>query len=225
MAPAFIAKGTINADVTGTINPSYPGGIVAGDLLFLLAMNNQLGGSIGTINTPAGWTLSNSGSFQNSGLNNVGTASLFYKLATGAEAGSVAVSRTGDTGGTYSFTAQIYQYRGTNAVPEFPATVKQDGAGSLTVTWDAIAGINGNERTLAAFVGQQTSSPPDTPTGYVESATDSVSAGPIEVTLECNSKENVSSDGLVTASGGSTTGWITFHVCLLNPLGRSFIVN
>ncbi len=226
-APSFIAKGTVSSGSGASVTPAYPGGIVVGDVLFLLAVSNQLGGSIGSIDGISGWTLYDGGTYKNSLSQIVGSCGLFYKIASGAEVGTVTVTRGGDTGGATSFAAQIYQYRGGSlgASIEVGGSMNNTGDGNSTITWNAIT-VGGNERTLVALLAQQIDSSPGAPAGYSSDAVDTISAGSIAVDLDCNSYEDVGSDGAVTVGSGTSNGWVTFHLSLFSPsTGRSFIIN
>lgn len=223
-APTFIAKGTVSSGTGAGVTPTYPGSILAGDLLFLVAMSNQLGGSIGSIDGISGWAVQDAGFFKDNSPVNVGQAALFVKVAAGGESGTVSVTRTGDTGSTYSFVAQIYQFRGVPSAVIESEVINNTGDGNSTVTWSAVT-VGGNARTLVAFGAFQVDTSPGTPSGYTASAQDSVSTGSISVQLDCFTKVNVGADGVVTVGSGPSTGWVTFHVSLLAPAGRVFIFN
>jgi len=62
----------------------------------------------------------------------------------------------------------------------------------------------------------QTSSDPPTPTGYTSSSTDTVDTGVIQFAIELNTKEDVIIGSSVTTTGGSSNGWITFHISIYN---------
>ena len=221
-APIFISKGTYDFSDTGTINPTYPAGIQSGDILFILAFSQQEGVTIGSITTPSDFTNLSGGGISNSNPDPIGGFQVFYKIATGSEAGTVSVSRTGSTGGSTLFIAQIYQFRGTIIAiePDYTPTV----GSSSTITWGTIA-LTGNERTLLAFCAQNDDSGVGAPSGgYIQEANDDVPSIPSgQLTLSV--LENVSSDGAVTNGDGSAAGWGTLHVAIFNVKGRSFIVN
>ena len=92
----------------------------------------------------------------------------------------------------------------------------QSGTASGTDTYAVTVG--GSERTLIAFVANEAD--PGVPSGYTGSFTDNYTG----IYLECNTKENVSSDGSVTDGGGSVA-WASFHISIRNGSTRSFIVN
>lgn len=207
-APSFDDKGSVGTSDSSTdVTASPPTGAV-GDLLLMLAMSQQGGGSI---NTPSGYTLVDAGNFNTSAPAAAGTAGVWYRIVDGTEA-SFTLTRTGSTG---SFCVQFYLFSaGTNVTIESEAT-KSDGDGNSTITYSTVT-VNGSRRTLIALIAQLDSSNPGTPSGYVESASDTVDAGPIQIALECNTKEDVTSDGSVTSTGGSGNGWITFHLAIYN---------
>ena len=213
-APVFVSKGTWSYSDTTTVTPNV-GTFAAGDLLFLFAMNDQEGGSIGTIQTPSGWTLVNSGDYNDDNPTQVGNGKVFSRVADGSET-FVTVTRTGDTGTGHGFAAQIYAFRGDAYITVEASSVKTDGNGAATATWPAVT-VGGPKRTLLAFIGKSASLRPLTPTGYTESSSDSVTEG-YQWCLELNTKEDVTSDGAVTASAGTfaADGWLTFHVSIYN---------
>jgi len=213
VAPEYIGKGDVDGNTTAEIYPEYPAsGVLEGDSFIMLAVSDQLGVTIGTINTPTGWTQEAIGGFNNSAVAAVGIGAVFYREADGTENGGfVTLQRTGDTGGSTTFTAIIYHYRGDNVVVE-DAVVKTNGNGNTTITFDAVT-VGGSHRTLLAMVGQKDSISIGTPTGYTARATDSDG---LNMTLDLKDYEDVSSDGSVTTTGGRTDGWISFHVSIYN---------
>jgi hypothetical protein len=210
-APAFISKGTKDEGNGASVTPTYPGGIQAGDKIYVMALNIQ--GTVGTI--------SYAGTLVSEEVFAWGTAALFYNTATGSESGTITVNRSGSTGGIGDFfMAQIYVIRGDGSFLTIEDSDPNNGA-SGTVTWDALT-VAGNERTLLA-VADYNGSGVAAPSGYTTDATDG-SIGISGSTLILNTQEDVSSDGSVTSS--STGDWATWHVSVYN-LGRprSFIVN
>jgi len=214
-APVFVSGGSVGYGTGASITVDYPVTIQANDMLILFVMSNQLGGSIGSINGISGWTLIDGGNYYNSTPALVGQAAVFYRVATGAESGSVTATRTGDTGDPYSFSGKIVQYRGTANIAIESAATKTDGNGATTITWDSTT-VSGVKRTLAAIVGMQSSSVPSTPSGYTQSTIDTVDTGTLQFAIGCNTKEDVVTGTGVTAPGGNSNGWITFHISIYN---------
>ena len=217
MIPGFIAKGTYSEVTGATATPAYPGSIVANDLLLMMAVTDQAGATVGSISTPAGWTLLKSQIIRNSSFTIVGEAKLFYKRATGAEAGTVNVARSGSTGGSNYLGAQIYQMRASN--PAFDGTPITNADSTGTVTWSD-ATVTGNARTLLAFSAQVNAQNIGTPAGYTNNATDGT-----QLNLNLHTLEDVTAGPSVTATNGHAEGWATFHFALFNLGARSFIVN
>lgn len=217
-APTFQAKGTAASGTGSSISPSYMGSISANDIIIMKVFSY----GIGTITPHASWTPLNFVYLPFSPSPPTMVARWYGKIATGSESGSESVSRSGHSGAGLFF-AQMYQFRGTANL-----TIEDhDSTGGLgsTITFNATT-VNSTERTLAAFVINYNGSDPGVPTGYSSSATDSVSGSYFEL----NTKSNVSSDGSVTISGGSSNGWMTLHMSLYNNdpssiVSRSFIVN
>ena len=216
-APSVISKGTASAGTATSVTPSYPASPQANDIIFILAISHQPNG-IGVIDLPSGFTEAAQGTYQNSSLVDQGRAALFWKRAIGGESGTVTISRTGDTGLTDTcFFAQMYLVRGavTSGDPWDDITARY-GPGNATVTWDAVT-VSGSERTLLAPVAQaDNASTVDPPSGYSGLATDTTATG-TDAELRLLYKENVSSDGQVTATGGETEGWATFHISVKPP--------
>lgn len=215
--PEFIEKGTYNEGTGATATPAYPGSIVAGDLLVMMAVSDQAGGTVGNISTPAGWTFLKSQIIRNGSFTIVGEARLFYKRATGAEAGTVNVTRSGSNGGSYYFGAQIYQVSSNNIAFDGSPISYADSTG--TVTW-SVAQVSANARTLLAFSAQLDVQNIGTPAGYTNDASDGT-----QLNLNLHTLEDVDDGPLVTASNGHADGWATFHVAVFNVGARSFIVN
>lgn len=210
-APLFIDKSTAASGNGATINQNYMGTILAGDLLVVVGLSYQeSGGVIGdvVVDTP-GWSEAGGQSFRNSTPINVGTFKAYTKIAVGGETGSITLSRTGSTGGSTIFYTQMYRFRGTNLqVEDFDWNILGDG--NATVTYNAVT-VGGAERTLIALCGQ-IGAQPSTASGYTNKATDE--SGGVVVDLRCDVKEDVASDGSVTASGGNNAGWATIHISI-----------
>lgn len=201
-APTYEGKGAVGSGTGSSITFTYPT-VTANDMLFLHVMSYGLG----TITVDASWT--SLGSLVQPTSSPVFVSKLYYKKAAGTETGTEAVTRSGHSGSN-SFMAQCYQYRG-DAYIVVEDSDSQNGNAS-TITWAATS-VGGNKRTLAAFVAN-IGADPGVPTGYTNSATDNNGGGNY---LELNTKEDVSSDGSVTATGGSTgDGWVTWHVSIYN---------
>lgn len=221
-SPSFIDKGTYGFGDGPTVTPAYPAGVQAGDILIILAFSQQEGVTIGGISTPAGYSNLGGGGISDSVPNPIGGFQVFYKIADGTESGTINVTRTGDTGPSTLFIAQIYLIRGSGAVALESGRVGNVGSSS-TITYQSI-NLTGNERLLLALVVQNDDSGVGTPTGYTLGASDDVPSVPTgQVALFY--LEDAASDGLVTSIGGSSEGWGTFHMAVFNVRGRSFIVN
>jgi hypothetical protein len=216
------SKGTANASTGTSVTPSYPTAVQANDIIFLLAISYQPNG-VAEIGEPSGFTVVNDGvtylrqDFLNSSSVAVGRAALFWKRATGSETGTVTVTRTGDTGNDSCFFAQLYLVRGCATASDPWDDIDFDpGPGNATVDYPAIT-VSGNERTLAAFVAQADNlSTVDPPSDYAGVVTDVTGTG-TDAELRLVYKENVSTDGATTSTGGETEGWIVFHLSLKPP--------
>lgn len=216
-APTFKAKGTIGETTGNSVSFTYPT-VAANDLLFLVILESELK----AITVNSSWTQRQKQYIPSGSPNYV--AYLYSKIATGSESGTEAVTRTSVTGDN-TFAAQVYSYDGDNYI-----TVESSAKNSNTtdtVTYSAVT-VGGTERTLAAFVVNVFGAGVTTPSGYTESATDTLTD---DTVFECNTKATVSSDGAVTGTGGSASGWATFHVAIYNntPVAgsgtRTFIIN
>lgn len=216
-APTYKAKGTLGYSSSTSFNFTYPT-VAAYDLLFLVILETDLK----SITVDSSWTL-RANPFIPAGSPTM-RMYVYSKLATGSESGTEAVTRSA-SGKTWG--GQVYSFDGDNYI-SIESGVSNRGT-SDTVTWSAVT-VGGTERTLAAFVVNYDGSGITTPSGYTEKATDTIS-GDLDIVFECNTKENVSSDGSVTGTGGSLAGWGTYHVSIYNntPVviggSRSFIVN
>lgn len=217
-APAYQGKGTKASGTGSSVTPTYMGSINANDLilLYVVSVGN------GTITVPSGWVEFISGTII---YPPTAVVKLYRRLALGTESGTITVSRSGHSGSS-TLMAQLYQYRGTAQITVESSAYPTYGGSSSTITWNAVT-VGGSERTLAAFVVNYNGSDPGTPTGYTNSATDNDGSGTY---MELNTYANVSSDGSVTATGGSSNGWTTAHLSIYNapvPAGgkRFFVIN
>lgn len=219
-APTYKAKGTASQTQGTSFSFTYPT-VATNDLLFLLILETDLK----AITVNGTWT-QRAKKFIPSGSPTMALY-LYSKLATGSESGTEAVTRS--SGGTKFFGGQVYSYDGDNYITI--ESVSSNAGTSDTVTWSAVT-VGDTERTLAAFSSNfNTTTTVTTPTGYTNNADETLSSLDYDVMLELNTKGNVSSDGAVTGTGGSSDGWGTIHVSIYNntPTGtggsRSFIVN
>jgi hypothetical protein len=212
-APVYQAKGTLGETSTNTVSFTYPA-LAANDLLYLMVYNQ----GYTTITPNASWTLQNT--IRTS--NGFGLINLYAKVATGSESGSENVTRA--VGSVDTFAAQVYSFRG-DAFITIESKVSAKGA-SDTITWNAIS-VSGTERVLGAFVVNINGPNPGTPATYTNRASDVLTDGTY---FELHTKDNVSSDGSVTATGGSLDEWGTFHHSIFNntpaiTTPSTFIVN
>lgn len=215
-APTYQAKGTVGETTTDTVSFTYMA-TAANDLLFLIVVDV---GDSQTYTVDSSWTEINSRLvIGTSGV----TAYLYWKIATGSESGTENVTRYPGGGGTV-FAAQVYSYRGTSYLTLESST---DRSGfSSTITWGAVT-VSGSERTLSAIVINSLGPNPNSATGYTNINNDVLSDGTY---LEISTKANVSAGTSVTATNGSTDGWISFHASVYNnspsvSTARTYIVN
>jgi hypothetical protein len=216
-APTFQAKGTVATGTGSSVSPTYMGSINANDIIILAVFSDGMG----TITPPSGYSQISQVLIPFAPSSPTMLFKTYYKVASGSESGSTSVTRSGHTGSSL-FMAQFYQFRGDNYLTI--EDTQTTGGLSTTITWSAVS-VGGTERTLAAIVLNHGTNP-GVPSGYSSSATDSSGTD----YLELNTKVNVSSDGSVTDSAGSTSGWMSVHISLYNNtppaiLARSFIVN
>lgn len=214
-APAYQAKGTLSEGTGTTISFSYPT-LAASDLLYLLVYNQ----TFSTITVGSGWALQNSIRLTN---NDLGTINLYSKIASGSESGSENVTRAS---GSNTFAAQCYSFRGTSFISIESKSNQLARGSSDTITWQSIT-VGGTERVLAAFIVNVYGGDPNVPTGYTNRASESLADGTY---FELHTKDNTSSDGSVTATGGSLDEWGTIHHSIYNntpaiTASRTFIVN
>jgi hypothetical protein len=221
-APQYQAKGTVAGSTSGSITPSYPAGIQAGDLIFLMAESRQPGQTAaGAINVPSGFTLVKSAYFRESsfvGLPNI--AVLYSKKATGSETGTVTVTRNGPTGGNNTFVGQIYVYRGVSPIVESAEANSINFLGSPSViNFPALTLGAGGKRTLLAFTARPATTLTANPAGYATSAEDVVDSGTIHSSLKLCTHADVATDGAISAAanGDISLGWACFHVCIYDP--------
>lgn len=210
--PDYISKGVKGSGVGGTVTFDYMAGIEARDLLLLYVVSIGLGG----LDADPSWEAVATGIFPNTP---VAAWTLYAKLADGTEAGSEDVDRS--VSGSL-FMAQVYQFRSPFGTPVIES-ISNLTTGGITdlITWGAV-GVNGKERTLAAFVINYDGANPATPALYTNEATDNDGT----TFMELNVKENVIAGGAVTATGGSSDGWTTVHLALrTRPAARNFIIN
>lgn len=217
MSAIFIDVASVVYDAIAEpfITAINPASVNVGDDLFLLTLN-------GTCSVP-GWGLIAGGTFKDDALVDAGFAAIYHKKADGTEGGTTVQVDTAGIG--TGFLGRIYQFRGTNIEVE-DTSENLDGNGNPTMEWDALD-VNGGDRTLIAFVAQATSSSIGTPGGYtaVPSGESTIDDGPIALAIDASYLLNQSSAPAVTVGSGMSNGWITMHVALFTPSGRSFIVN
>lgn len=197
------ASGT--SGVPETIDVAYPAGIQAGDLLIIVATLIQTGGSVGSITIiPSGWD-SNNNTFPDSTLVYAGNVNIYRKIATGSESGTIELE--GTCNANYSVHAKMFAIRSSAGVSLEDVDVNTTGNGASTISWNATT-VGGTHRTLLAFaVGNMGVVP--APSGYTSETNDGE--------IRFFSKEDVSSDGSVTTSGGDSAGWATVHMSILAP--------
>lgn len=216
-APSFISKGTLGSGTGSSVSFTFPSGIASNDLLFLVVFDYGLG----TFTVNSSWTAISSMVYP-TGVPNL-QIKLYWKSASGTESGSQSVTRSGYSAGI--FMAQVYQYRGNAYLTR--ESYSQNQSNSSTINYNSTT-VSGTERTLCAILLNYNSSSASTPSGYTASATDNYSS----TYLHLFTKANVSAGTATTSTGGSSSGYFTFHVSIYNSVPvvttyppRSYIVN
>lgn len=220
--PTYQNSGTGVLNQTSTIALGYPSSIQAGDLLILLA-NSVVGGY--SINVPSGFTSFYNGLYGGSSQ----AGYLFcYKIADGTEAGTISVTRTGGGYGINdNFLGRIFRYAVDNKKINIE-TSNTDLDTNGTADWGALS-INGMGRTIISAIVSWTLDDTliaDKPASYTSRGFYNGGGGNF-LTVAIADKENVSSAGAqsVSIDPGTTYGWVTMHLSIFSPAGRSFIVN
>jgi hypothetical protein len=130
MAASLRVAGTRADGTTASLSPSYPAGIVAGDLIQLHAFFHEgTTTTVGTWAIPAGFSLVRRQNLTVGGAKK-GELAIFARRATGAESGSVTVTRTGATGNATVATANMTVWQGVNG------TTDLDGLEGITSVAD-----------------------------------------------------------------------------------------
>lgn len=221
-APIYLNKSTKtvqagSAGVPATLNMPYMGSILAGDQLYICALIQHPGATLGSLTAPSGFSGTGiNGSFNDSSPAYAGNMSVYERTADGTESGTVAIG--GFSNVAFTMTAQMYQFRSTPSGKKIliaTSAVKTNSDGNSTMTWNTLT-LNGGGRTLLAFqAGDHTGSPAIT--GYTLQVDDG------EILLF--DKEDVATDGSVTSAGGGANGYATAHVAIYSPAGRNQILN
>jgi hypothetical protein len=215
-APAYQDKGTFGETTSDTVSFTYMT-TAANDLLILVIADI---GDGQTYTVDSSWTeLANRQLIGSAGL----TSYCYYKIADGSESGSENVTRY-PGGGATVFAAQVYSYRGTSYLT-YESIADRSGFTS-TINWGAVT-VGGSERTLAAIVVNALGPNPASNAGYSNINNDVLSDGTY---MEISTKANVSAGTAVTATNGSTNGYVTFHIAMYNntpaaTAARTYIVN
>jgi hypothetical protein len=187
-----------------SVHLAYPAGLQAGDLLYVFSALLHNGATTGSITLmQGGWVQSSNGYFNNTPAF-AGNVNGYYKTATGSESGTIELQ--GFSNVAYNIYAQMYVFRSSaGPVQVETVSINTSGFGDPTILWNGIT-VGGLHRTLLAFAaGTLGITPP--PTGYTEKADDNQ--------LRLFAKDDVSSDGSVTTSGGDPAGWLTAHYAIL----------
>jgi hypothetical protein len=127
----YIGSGVVSAGTGGGINPTYPTGILAGDLLVLHLFSRSFSQTI--TGGVVGWTLiandTDTGNFMRQYT--------YYKIADGTETGSSGVISW--SGGSSGVAGRISCFRGNALTSPIEGSIKTD-ANSNTVAHGSIAG-------------------------------------------------------------------------------------
>ena len=143
MAISRADVGVATVSGTGTLTPSYPASVSAGQLL-VLAVGSAYPSVVA--DTPSGWTApannTKTGGAGSAGVDSgTRTAQWFYKIATGSESGTVSVTFSG---GTPNLTAcRIWSYQNATGAWDIACTGGTDNSPGATYSaaMDADPGI------------------------------------------------------------------------------------
>ena len=153
-APAYAAAGAgdaVDGGASSTVNPAYPSGIVAGDLLLLqVAMTEQ--GEPWNVNVPSGWTELHADENGGAAGNDI-RQEIFAKSASGSESGTLAVTMVAG-GADGPFMARMYRVTGwlndATMANNFEGAAVTSGT-STTISAPSVTTV-GAERLCVAFV-------------------------------------------------------------------------
>lgn len=108
--PTFRSFDTGVAHTTTTVNIPYPAGLAADDIFVLAAI--FVGNGV-TMTTPTDFTqIGNNENFGNDGAGHAMNSAVFWKRATGAEAGNLTLTKSGNGGTGSIFYGTLLAYQG-----------------------------------------------------------------------------------------------------------------
>lgn len=202
-APSYIGRGSAGITAGTSTSFTYPNDLQENDLLLLHVISVGLG----TITVDGSWTSLGSLIYSTTFV-----SQLYWKKAAGTET-TENVTRSG--AGAGNLIVQVYQFRGDQYGPDANITIDDSDSSSgngTTITW-AATDVTHSKQTLAALVVNYNGADPGSPSGYTNESTENDGSNTY---FELNVKEDVSSDGSVTGTNGSSNGWVTWHVSIEN---------
>jgi hypothetical protein len=159
MAISFVSNGTYDASASAgvSVNPTYPAGIVAGQLLVVVLGQKGTATNNGSVTTPSGWTLvgslANGGGYGAQGAGVGNTSIYFYtKVADGTETGTLAITLTNNqitlaqitnwnTSGNGGWLSSVVVTGQVASTPTSPMTMTASSAMALQASDMLIAGF------------------------------------------------------------------------------------
>jgi hypothetical protein len=151
----YQSAGAVSDSNVTSIDPAYPAGVAAGDLLVLIIGMKPSAASSGSVATPESWTpitsLTGAGGYGATLGGDTGNTNVFayYKIAEGNETGSLRVRLTTNN------ISWAQMYRLTNATQDWSiagTTGSDTTAGNVSITMGADPGVTTGDFILGAMV-------------------------------------------------------------------------
>ena len=216
-APTFGAAGTASAGTGASVTPTLPAGIAANDIVIVWAVSCCAVADTETtaFTWPANYTEGAAVPIFDASANATGLAGWAWKRTTGADSGTITVTRDGTTGASTSFISNCVACTGcrTSGDP-FETQASNNPNYSATIDWPAVTTTGPNDSLLILFLDGDNVNI-GTPANYTAIVSNASTQGK-DSAADADKRENVAAGTYdpanATLGANDNTGWATFQI-------------
>lgn len=214
-APTVGAAGTAQGQSDADVTPTLPAGIAAGDIIVVWVVSACAVTDTPTsaFGWPAGYTEGRAVPIKDATGGIVGLAGWAWKRTTGADSGTITITRDGTTGPSTSLLSNCVAITGCRATGNpYEVEVVNNPNYSTTIDWPSITTTGPNDTLLTMFLNGDNVSVA-TPAGWATVASNASATGK-DSAADVDKRENVGPGTYDPANGTSSSdaGWATFQI-------------
>lgn len=222
-APGPPVAGTFAAAQSGTVSPTLPAGIVADEVVIVCALSHNPNGPTTALGWPAGYTEIFQDDVFDSGGTKLGRAGAAWHRATGAESGTINVTRDGDTGTDTLFPCMVWRVTGCKTTGNPYDVVQRNSpnpGGSATLDFPSITTLVADALIMSIGMVGGSNTSYGTPASWTtgsSNGSNSGTDGTIDMDYRAPGATGSYDPASPTITVDADTAWETFQISLIPP--------